>query len=40
MGAATATALARQVGAAAEDHERCDRVVFSFDGERPGYRVA
>jgi hypothetical protein len=40
VGAATAAAPARLVGVAAEDHQRYDRIVFSFDGERPGYRVA
>ncbi|GAB1692934.1 hypothetical protein [Krasilnikovia sp. M28-CT-15] len=38
-GAATAAAPAQLTGVAVEDHERYDRVVFTFDGERPGYRV-
>jgi hypothetical protein len=39
-GAATAADPARLTGVAVEDHERYDRVVFTFDGERPGYQVA
>lgn len=39
VGAATASDPARLTGVAAEDHERYDRVTFTFEGRRPGYHV-
>ena len=39
VGAASAADPSRLTGVTAEDHGGYDRIVFTFDGERPGYRA-